>query len=61
MNNERKKNTDLSKGNPEIIHPDKTAQDRMPADQRPRFVNAQKWAAQMQKERPSGIGLNGNN
>jgi len=59
MINERKKNTDLHKGNPEILHPNKSEQDRMPSAERPRVKKAQQWADNMQKERPSGIGLNG--
>lgn len=59
MINERKKNTDARKGIPEILHPNKSEQDRMPSAERPRVKKAQQWAAHMQKERPSGIGLNG--
>lgn len=58
MNNERKKNTD-SRVQSESLHPNKTEQDRMPSEDRPRVKKAQQWAAHMQKERPSGIGLNG--
>lgn len=59
MLNERKKNSDPFKGHPEILHPNKSEQDRMPSEQRPRVKKAQQWLAYMQKERPSGIGLNG--
>jgi hypothetical protein len=59
MLNERKKNADLSKGHPEVLHPDKSYQDRMPTEERPRVKKARQWADQMQKERPTGIGLNG--
>ena len=59
MNNERMKNTDIRKGHPEVIHPDKSEQDRMASEDRPRVKKAQQWANYMQKERPSGIGLNG--
>jgi hypothetical protein len=59
MVNERKKNTDPRKGTPEVLHPDKSEQDRMPSAERPRVKKAQQWADQMQKDRPSGIGLNG--
>jgi hypothetical protein len=31
----------------------------MPAEERPRVKKARQWADQMQKERPTGIGLNG--
>lgn len=59
MINERKKNTSLAKGNAEVLHPNKSEQDRMASADRPRVKKAQQWAANMQKERPSGIGLNG--
>ena len=59
MNNERKKNTSLSKGNAEVLHPNKSEQDRMASADRPRVKKAQQWLDYMQKERPSGIGLNG--
>ena len=59
MINERKKNTDLRKGNPEVLHPNKSEQDLMPSAERPRVKKAQQWAEYMKKERPSGIGLNG--
>lgn len=59
MLNERKKNTSLAKGHAETIHPNKSEQDRMPAEERPRVKKARQWADQMQKERPTGIGLNG--
>lgn len=59
MLNERKKNTDVRKGTPEVLHPSKSEQDRMPSTERPRVKKAQQWAAYMEKERPSGIGLNG--
>ena len=57
--NERKKNTSLAKGHAEVLHPNKSEQDRMPSADRPRVKKAQQWLAHMQKERPSGIGLNG--
>lgn len=59
MVNERKKNTSLAKGNAEVLHPNKSEQDRMPSSERSRVKKAQQWAAYMQKERPTGIGLNG--
>lgn len=57
MVNERKKNVDLSKGHPEVLHPNKSEQDRMPAENRPRVIKARQWAEHMQKTRPTGIGL----
>lgn len=59
MLNERKKNTSLAKGHAEVLHPNKTEQDRMASEDRPRVKKARQWAEQMQKERPTGIGLNG--
>lgn len=57
MVNERKKNVDLSKGHPEVLHPNKSEQDRMPAENRPRVIKARQWTEHMQKTRPTGIGL----
>jgi hypothetical protein len=57
MVNDRKKNIAFTKGTSEILHPNKSQQDRMATEDRPRVKKAQQWLSHMQKTRPTGIGL----
>jgi len=57
MINDRKKNIAFTKGTSEILHPNKSQQDRMATEDRPRVKKAQQWLNHMQKTRPTGIGL----